>query len=150
MSRKAEADRFVRRWMYNVGSLDFFEITAISLREQETTEHRGTATREHPRRETFRQSRFKLLRRLELCHLESVLSLCLSEVGGGVVSGMPTLERQEVSAPSWETCLRLPNSPFKSGTPFRWVPPTSSVFSNHQFFRKMGTSGSARLLEGTT
>jgi len=30
------------------------------------------------------------------------------EVGGGVVSGMPTLERQEVSAPSWETCLRLP------------------------------------------
>ena len=29
-------------------------------------------------------------------------------VGGGVVSGMPTLERQEVSAPSWEICLRLP------------------------------------------
>jgi hypothetical protein len=37
--------------MYNVGSLDFFEITAISLREQETTEHRGTATREPPGRE---------------------------------------------------------------------------------------------------
>lgn len=27
---------------------------------------------------------------------------------------MPTLERQEVSAPSWETCLRLPLAGFKS------------------------------------
>jgi hypothetical protein len=49
-------------------------------------------------------------------------------VGGGVVSGMPTLERQEVSAPSWETCLRLPISsltvagqkqpPFRAGVAY--------------------------------
>ena len=31
----------------------------------------------------------------------------LVKMGGGVAFGMPTPERQEVSAPSWGTCLRL-------------------------------------------
>ena len=83
----------------------------------------------------------------------------LVKMGGGVAFGMPTPERQEVSAPSWGTCLRLfchlhaqffaralrefpserdhqtflgiaPEFYPLSTPPVSKVPPTSLVFSN--------------------
>ena len=59
-------------------------------------------------------------------YLVSGLFIWFSEVGGGVASGMPTPERQEVSAPSWETCLRLFCPQIASSYPLS-TPPFSKV-----------------------
>ena len=51
---------------------------------------------------------------------------------------MPTLERQEVSAPSWETCLRLPFLHAPGPPLLGLVLPTSTVFSNARYSSQDG------------